>query len=144
MSTLIEETLSNTSLFAHLSGAQRSYLAQHAQHKIYAAGDTIITEGEHVSCMFVIQEGVVRVSTASFKREVELKKLGAGAYFGEVSVLSGKTATATVKAHEGPASVIAIAREAIVELIGDDAELRKVLEGVTLARAKDTIAKVLK
>ncbi len=144
MSTLIEDTLSNTSLFTHLSNAQRGYLVQHAQHKVFAEGDDIIKEGEKVSCLFIVQDGVVRVSTESFNREVELKKLGQGAYFGEVSVLSGKSATATVKAFGGEASLVAIAREAIVELIGEDDQLRKVLEGVTLARAKDTIAKVLK
>jgi CRP-like cAMP-binding protein len=77
-------------------------------------------------------------------REVELKKLGAGTYFGEVSLLSGKEATATVEVLQAPVKAVAVDREAVMELVKQDERVRKMLEGVTLARAKDTISKVLK
>ena len=45
---------------------------------------------------------------------------------------------------QAPVKVVAVDREAVMELIKQDERVRKMLEGVTLARAKDTISKVLK
>ena len=140
----IEALLRRSSLFAHLSQAQTAYLAQHASMQSYEADEAIVREGDAVGAFWLIEEGIARVTTQVGEREVELKKLGAGTYFGEVSVLSGKAATATVKAFEGPVRLLAIDREALSELIADEDRVRQMLEGVTLARAKDTIAKVLK
>lgn len=144
MSQLIETTIAQSSLFQHLSPEAQAELCRHASVIEVPAGATIVEEGATVSRLYIVQRGVVRVSTSSFHKEVELKKLGAGAYFGEVSVLSGKTATATVEAFEHDVVLVGIEREAVLDLIKHDEKVRKVLEGVTLARAKDTIAKVLK
>ncbi len=85
----------------------------------------------------------MRVWTKSLEREVDLKTLGKGAYFGEVSLMSGKAATATVEA-QGNATVLAIDKATVLELVERDEKVRKMLEGLTLARAKDTLGKVLK
>ncbi len=140
----IQDALQALAIFQQLDDSERTYLAQHATQHTFAANEVIIKEGDQVQAMYLIRQGVVRVSTSAMKREVELKKLGTGSYFGEVSVLSGKTATATVTAYENEVVTIAVAREALNELIQNNAEFRKTLEGVTLARAKDTISKVLK
>lgn len=144
MAQIIEETIDTSSLFNHLSEQHKRYLAERASLQEYSSGDVIIEEGTPVASLYLVCDGVVRVSTNSMNREVELKKLGAGAYFGEVSLLSGKEATATVEAIQSPTKVVAIQKDAVLELIQADEHVRKVLEGVTLARAKDTISKVLK
>ena len=59
------------------------------------------------------------------------------------SLMSGKSATATVEA-QGSAQVLAIEKEAVLRLVEKDEKVRKMLEGLTLARAKDTLGKVLK
>ena len=145
MSTDIAQTIASSHLFSSLNETEHAYLTQHATLKTFAEEQTIVQEGEKVHALYLITRGVARVSTTSMDREIELKKLGAGSYFGEVSVLSGKTATATVKAYSSDGvETVAIGREAILELLQNKPDLRKVLEGVTLARAKDTISKVLK
>lgn len=144
MQEIIESTIASSSLFKHLSDQHKNYLSSNAQVFACAADEVIIAEGTSVAYLYIVYDGVVRVSTNSISREVELKKLGKGAYFGEVSVLSGKNATATVAAMEQGATLVAIKKDALGELIKEDDHVRRVLEGVTLARAKDTISKVLK
>ena len=143
MQELLFTTIQGCSLFQHLDAATIDGLVAQATLSALPEGHMIVREGEPVSHLFLVAQGVVRVSTHSLNREVELKHLGPGSYFGEVSLLSGKSATATVEARQGEVQLVAIARDAILALVQADEQVRRMLEGVTLARAKDTIAKVL-
>ena len=142
MNDIISNTIRSSSLFMHLSDDQLTRLVKGATFLTFAEGEQVIEEGKMVDHLFVLLSGEVHVWTNAMGKHVDLKTLGAGAYFGEVSLLSGKTATATVEARSA-AEVVGIAREAILAIISEDKKVRKVLEGVTLARAKDTLGKVL-
>lgn len=142
MSDVILTTLRDLPLFKHLSEDWLTRLAQNATLRQFSAGEHLIDEGHMVDELFVIADGNVRVWTQGLGRAVELKTLGAGNYVGEVSLLSGKTATATVEAVDS-LTVVGIGRSTILALVENDSDVRKVLEGVTLARAKDTLGKVL-
>lgn len=143
MSDIIASTITESPLFKHLSGEQMQQLIDAASLHEYEAGDPIIKEGGNVQALYVLVDGKVRVWTKSLNRDVDLKTLGRGAYFGEVSLMSGKAATATVEAQEA-AQVVAIDKQAVLDLVEADEKVRKMLEGLTLARAKDTLGKVLK
>lgn len=143
MSDVIATTITESPLFKHLSGEDMQSIIDTATLQEYADGDAIIEEGGAVSALYVLVDGNVRVWTKSLNREVDLKTLGRGAYFGEVSLMSGKSATATVEA-QGSATAIAIAKDTVLRLVEKDEKVRKMLEGLTLARAKDTLGKVLK
>lgn len=143
MSDIIATTISESPLFKHLSAEDMQQIVDGATVREYEDGDPIIEEGGSVRHLYILVEGKVRVWTKSLDREVELKTLGRGAYFGEVSLMSGKSATATVES-QGHSSVLGIDREVVLKLVESDAQVRKMLEGLTLARAKDTLGKVLK
>lgn len=142
MSELVLTTLRELPLFKHLSEEWLTRLSQNATVRQFAAGEHLIDEGHMVDELFVIADGNVRVWTQGLGRAVELKTLGVGNYVGEVSLLSGKTATATVEAVDA-LTVVGVGRTTILALVENDGNVRKVLEGVTLARAKDTLGKVL-
>ncbi len=142
MSDIISETIHDSPLFEHLSDEDLTRVIEACTLHEASAGEKVIDEGNTVSSLFVLVEGKVKVWTESVGKEVELKKLGPGAYFGEVSLLSGKTATATVEALED-ARIIAINRVLVLSLVEEDEKIRKMLEGLTLKRAKDTLGKVL-
>ncbi len=144
MTATIEETINDSPLFKHLDQAWQDRLVKSAQLRAFDAGQVIIEEGMQAESLFIVVRGHVRVWTESDGREVELKTLGPGAYFGEVSLLSGKDATATVAAKTEQVTTVALDRDILLELVGEDDKVRRMLEGVTLARAKDTIGKVLK
>lgn len=142
MSDMITKTIHESPLFKHLSDDDLNLVIEACTLQEVSAADKVIEEGSTVSSLFVLVEGKVKVSTQSVGKEVELKRLGPGAYFGEVSLLSGKTATATVEAIED-AKIIAIDRALVLSLVEEDEKIRKMLEGLTLKRAKDTLGKVL-
>lgn len=143
MSDVIATTITESPLFKHLSDEDMQSIVDAASLQEYEDGAAIIEEGGNVRALYVLVDGNVRVWTRSLNREIELKTLGRGAYFGEVSLMSGKSATATVEA-QGAAQVLAIAKDAVLRLVESDEKVRKMLEGLTLARAKDTLGKVLK
>ncbi len=142
MPDLATSTIRELPLFKHLSDEWVNRLVENARVLDVQPGEKLIAEGKMVDELLIVATGMVRVWTNGLGRAVELKQLGPGNYVGEVSLLSGKTATATVEAHEAT-SVVAIGRRAIIALVESDETVRKVLEGVTLARAKDTLGKVL-
>ena len=140
----IRQTIDQSPLFKHLDEQWRERLAAASEIESYADGEPVIDEGqEEQHHLFIILEGEARVWTRSPKRKVELKTLRQGAYFGEVSLLSDKVATATVEANSDRLVVVAIERKTVLELVEEDEKVREMLEGVTLARAKDTIGKVM-
>ena len=141
---LIRATIDDSPLFKHLSDDWRTTLTDASHLETYSAGDKIIEEGqEEQHHLFIVLDGKARVWTRSPKREVELKTLTTGAYFGEVSLLSDNLATATVEAKSDELRVVAVDRKTLLQLIEEDEKVREMLEGVTLARAKDTIGKVM-
>jgi CRP/FNR family transcriptional regulator, cyclic AMP receptor protein len=144
MTATLEETIQQSPLFKHLDSPWQSRLVEASKLASWEAGEAIIEEGSAAPhALYIVVSGRVRVWTSAEGREVELKTLGAGAYFGEVSLLSGKEATATVEPKGEQVTLVVLERNTLLELIGDDDKVRRMLEGVTLARAKDTIGKVL-
>lgn len=143
MSEIIATSIQQSPLLRHLPAEKLSSISQSATLHVYDAGAVLIEEGTPTENLFLLVEGLVRVTTVAMGQHVELKDLGPGSYFGEVSALSGKAATATVTAV-APCRVVRIPRSTVVALVDEDEQVRTVLEGVTLARAKDTLGKVLK
>jgi len=140
----IRATIDDSPLFKHLSEQWRDKLTDASHLEAHEAGETIIDEGqEEQHHLFIILDGEARVWTRSPKSEVELKTLRPGAYFGEVSLLSDNVATATVEAQSDELRLVAVGRKTLLELLEADEKVREMLEGVTLARAKDTIGKVM-
>ena len=142
MMTTISQTLSNCPLFDHLEDGAKTLLANASTLSQLADGQTIIEEGQPVDALYLIAAGQVHVSTNAMGKDLDLSTLSAGKYFGEVSLMSGKNATADVVSKG--ADLVVIPKETISELLKNDAILRKALEGITLERAKDTLGKVLK
>lgn len=144
MSDLITNTIKESPLFKHLTQEELENLIGKSVLTTFQSGAIVIKENTQTQNLYIVISGRVRVWTTGPKGEVDLKAMGPGAYFGEVSLLSGSVATASVEVTTGPAQFVAIDKETIHELLENDDKVRKMLQGVTLARAKDTITKVFK
>ncbi len=83
-------------IFAALSDEAVTQLAQVARSLTYAAGEAIVRQGEVGASMFVIVRGAAVVVLEPEQREVA--RLGEGSFFGEMSLLTGATRNATVRA----------------------------------------------
>jgi len=91
----LAELLADVGLFSRCTTRQRRTIARHAQIADLPAGVDLIREGEPGDALFVIVEGTAIVRTD----DVELNRVGPGAYFGELAILDGEPRSATVVAE---------------------------------------------
>ena len=91
------EFLRPIDLFKALTPQQLTDVAEHMQKRHFAAGETIIREGEPGEEFFLISDGEVEVIRADH----EVARLGPGDFFGEVALISGEPRNATVVAEGG-------------------------------------------
>ncbi len=94
MPTLGSKDLQRVPLFSSLSEKDRDFLAQHLDDVTFPAGQQLIHEGRSNHTFFVMREGEVEVLVG----EKPLRRLGAGEFFGEISMDQHVPATATVVA----------------------------------------------
>ena len=91
------EFLRPIDLFKALTPQQLTDVAEHMQKRHFAAGETIIREGEPGEEFFLISDGEVEVIRADH----EVARLGPGDFFGEVALISGEPRNATIVAESG-------------------------------------------
>jgi len=89
----------------------------------FAAGETIVREGDPADAAYVITEGSCVVEQARAAGTVRLRTLGVGDVFGETALLGPGRRTATVRA-EGPVEVRVVTAEALAREL-DRSELVK-------------------
>lgn len=88
-------------LFSDLPETQAQFVAQAVQKKRFKRGEILVAQGEVGGRLFVILSGRVRVYSSNDKgREVTLTRLGAGDYFGEMSLIDGGVHSASVVADQ--------------------------------------------
>jgi CRP-like cAMP-binding protein len=97
--------------------------------RLYGDGEPIVLQGESGSSAYVVCDGAVRVLLEPGSREVAT--LGAGQYFGEMSLLTGEARTATVRA-KGDCQVL--------EIMAEDFRRLLVQNPSTLERIAATVA----
>ena len=88
------DLLADVPLFAELTRAERKRVAAVAKPANFREGDCVVDEGSQGGRFFVIQSGTAKVQVNGRTRAT----LGAGSYFGELSVLDGGQRTASVVA----------------------------------------------
>jgi putative ABC transport system ATP-binding protein len=89
------EFLRPIDLFKALTPRQLTDVAEHMKKRHYAAGETVIREGEPGEEFFLVSDGEVEVMRADH----EVARLGPGDFFGEVALISGEPRNATVVAE---------------------------------------------
>ncbi len=101
-----EQTLSKLPLFQDLEPEEVRALAERARLLEFAAQDAIVREGEPGDSMYLIERGAVLVRRAHGRSVRTLAELGIGAYFGEMSLLTGELRSATVIAKTDARALI--------------------------------------
>ncbi len=87
-------------IFADVSPADLQQLASKAATRDFAAGEQVIVQGTEGDEFFVTESGEYEVflSEPTVGIERELRRLGAGAHFGEISVISGRPRSSSIRA----------------------------------------------
>jgi CPA2 family monovalent cation:H+ antiporter-2 len=90
-----EELVSRFPLFSDLTAEQRELLLLHFETREAQPGDRLIRAGEKADLAYFIAQGEVEVSPRAHEQKI---KLQAGAFFGEMALLSGERRSADVTA----------------------------------------------
>lgn len=139
----VAEVVKGSFLFRSLDEAARRELVEQGVVMVFSAGRVILREGTPGADFFLIDRGVVEVTTTADGRPVPLATLQRGAFFGEVSMLTGMPRTATVTALTD-VSAVRFDRADIDAVLDKKPAARKLLEAMIAGRAKDTADKVVK
>ena len=93
------DLLAQNVLFGHLSSAQLLQIAPLTRCVRFAAGESVVVEGEQGDALFQLVEGRVEViKLLAEGAERKVAELGPGAIFGEGSAFTGEPRSATVRA----------------------------------------------
>ena len=126
--------LRGTRIFATLSDRQLANLADGAHVDTYGAGETIVREGVDGSSMFVLVRGEAGVTIAGSSELVA--RLAVSDFFGEMSLLTGATRSATVAAVTD-CELVEITAERFREIAAHDPSiLDGIVDTVTTRRAE--------
>src|SRR5213596_3898758 len=121
-------------LFECLSDAQIDNLVKEARLNYFGRGENVIKEGAEGDSMFVLLQGAARVWVSRNGTSIPIATLSAGDCFGEMSLLTGESRTATVQA-ESDCYVLEIGKPVMAEVIRDSPDCLERLSEM-LARRK--------
>ncbi len=97
------------------------------------AGDVIFARNDYTDTFYSVVEGIVEVQISPTD-PTKIVRLGAGEFFGEMSLISGRRRSATIKA--GPACVvIETPRRSMNKLINSVADVKRVVDETFIRRA---------
>jgi CRP-like cAMP-binding protein len=135
---LLKNLMATNPLFRPFTRAQqRDLLKRFTSHDV-ASGTAVIRQGDEGQGLFVVLSGEVEVAATSASGEATaLASLRTGDVFGEMALIRGGTATATVTAAL-PTTVLFLAREYVGRIVQGVPEVRRYLEALADDRELET------
>ncbi len=109
--------LTQVPLFAGVSKRDLEFIASRVDEVSVKPGQTLIREGQPTEAFFILESGHVQVTRAG----KPAARLGPGEFFGEIGMLDGGPATATV-VTDGPVEAMVLSHAQFRDAIkGNDA-----------------------
>ncbi len=128
-SQFILNSISKMKMFTGVHMAKLMRIARLIKGTRVPAGRPLITRGKHGDAFFIVLEGECEVVQQDDNQvESTLATLPAGECFGEMSLITGEPASATVRA-KGDVTVLAVSKENFNQMLGIAPEI-----AITLAR----------
>lgn len=104
----------------------------------YSSGQLIVKEDEINDRLYIIMEGNVNIALKNKKGDqVKVNQMGPGEYFGEVELMNGGHAIATITAGDDPVKVVTLQRSIFEELINENRETKRVIESIVNRRVSE-------
>ena len=114
--------LDGVDLFEGLSAADKERLAADVEERTYAAGETIVRQGDEGTEFYIVTKGKVRTEVCEETKTLGFGPFGPGFFFGEMSLLTGEPRSATVYAVED-VDVLVVTKEHFREIVSSHEEL---------------------
>src|SRR4029078_3305188 len=131
-----EDMLAEVDLFSGLSRRQVKKLFDDGRSVPHESGKQVSSEGLGALAFPLIIDGRATVSVAG----TEVRTLGSGDYFGEISMIDGKPRSATVTAVE-PMTTLAIPHQDFERLLADEPDFARGLLVNLCARVREAEAR---
>ncbi len=130
--------LQELDIFDPFSNEAKVYLSKRMKRRYYDPGREVVRQGEAGDSLFVVSEGVLSVRAKSGEREaMEVARLGAGDFFGEMALLTGEPRAATIVAVADTV-LYEINKEDISPLLERQPEISWALTDVLVKRKQAT------
>ncbi len=101
----------------------------------FEPGEVIVSEDEPGDSLFVLASGSVRIYVKNVAgRNQQIRMLEEGAFFGEISLLSGKPRSATITAAE-PTEVLELDRQTLDAIVEQHPQVPEIIREVSEQRA---------
>ncbi|MDQ6975272.1 MAG: cyclic nucleotide-binding domain-containing protein [Mariprofundaceae bacterium] len=143
---VLAKVLAVTPLFEGVPDKIRILLAERFSVCRFVRGDIIVHEGERGNTFYLIRSGRVLITTNKMDAsggQVALSEMGAGDFFGEVSLLTNKPRTATAIAGQN-VELMELTRENFNVIAQRFPSIRRIVEGYQKKRVKETIKALMK
>jgi CRP-like cAMP-binding protein len=125
---VLDTLLVTSSLFRSFSPRERKQILGKFTMEKFPLGATVLQEGESGDSLYIIKKGEVEVFTFTTQGEkVKLAQLKEGDFFGEISLLTGRPRTASVKVLQ-PAELVRLTKEDFDAITVNHPEVAKILE----------------
>jgi hypothetical protein len=112
--------------------------------KTFAPGDVLMAEGAPGDSLYVLTTGTVKCWVKDRKGHyMKVQELPEGAFFGEISVLTGKPRTATLTAASD-CEALELDKKTLDSITAKHPHVREVLKRFHEQRAHDTVEAILK
>ncbi|XP_014241233.1 cAMP-dependent protein kinase type II regulatory subunit-like [Cimex lectularius] len=121
---LYEECLKNVKILSHLTELERLNLADALLPRMFSDGQVIMKENEQADGMYFVLSGQVFIHKTVNGKQVPLKIVERGGYFGELALLTKGTRAATAVA-KGNVTTAFLETDAFERLLGSCEEAMK-------------------
>jgi CRP-like cAMP-binding protein len=131
-----------STVLKHLTEADWRSILEAGELMSFVHGEILMREGQVNDSLYFIDDGQVRVVRGDATRSVELARLDAGSVFGEMSILDGASASASIVAESLEVDVVRIDRAELEHLMTENPGLglrfyRSIAETLSM-RLRDT------
>ena len=121
-----KETIIKMGLFSACTDDEIEQLLGGIEKQNYRQGATILFQGEISSRLYLVEDGKVAVLIRKGKDKVKVAELEPNGYFGEISLLTPRAATATIKA-ETDSVILFLPGEVVQRLARENTTLHETL-----------------
>lgn len=129
-------TLKTLDFFSHCTDDDLMNLVESLEKHSYKSGATILFQGEISNRLYIIKQGSVGIWKSIAGEKKMVAELGENRYFGEISLLTPTSATATVKAH-ADVDIFSLAYENLEYVFRKNVEQIKIIEQKILDKKKN-------
>lgn len=124
--------LGSVPVFSEMNARELSYLESRVHSRTYDSNETVFSEGDPGSGIYMIRTGVVRIFSHDSKgREIEYTTLGPGDFFGETTLTAPAMRAASARTIE-KAELIGLFRADLLDTVQKHPVVaNKILIGLT-------------